>query len=306
MARKKKELADWVAERLTDANMVEDGKPLAMLSVVHIVGQSEAEFVPPIRLNQGKQYQPKELAEKLQDAADTHAQDLPGVQYYKAYAFYGDSKVPQGVFPFRVSGQTAPEGNLMTEAPTKEGRMMQDMRWSEAERSLVYRQTLQMFDRQNTMLDMLANKCATLMHEKTDAEKMASEMMMSQIKLGHEQRLAEVKAVRDAELQRAVVKMLPAALHQLSGGRIFPQETADTALIDMLAEAVTEDQVKLLATQLPNEVQGLLMARFAEAVKRKEKEKAETAALVEEQKAKAEGRQLTEGTNGASAEAELQ
>src|SRR5262249_30266238 len=131
------------------------------------------------------------------------------------------------------------------------------------------------------------------------------EVLLSQIKLSHEQRLAETKAVRDADLQRSVLKMLPAVLHQVSGGRIFPQETADTALLDMLAEAVTEEQVKEMAIALPKEVGGLLMARFDEAMKRKEKEAKETASLIEEQKAKAEGKQLMEGANGVAAEGEL-
>lgn len=308
MAAKRKQLEQWITERLADADMQADGKPLSMLTIVHMIGQSEEDFHPPIRINQAKPHTGAELAERLREAAETHSHELPGVQFYKVYAFYGDSRVPQGQYPFRLTGHTVSgDGSLATEPPTREGKMMQDMRWSEADRQLIYRQQVLLYEQQNRFIALQGERLDKVSQENRDMLEVFKEMMLEKVQLTHEQRMAEVKAQKDAELQRAMIKAAPAVLHQVSGGRIFPQETADTALLDILADVVTEDQVKAIAASLPDHASGLLVARFTEALKRKKKDDDELKALAADQAEKAKNKALTEGDgNGQAATEELQ
>jgi hypothetical protein len=301
--RKRKTLDQWVEECFADA--LSEDKKVSMFAVVHIEGQTERE-IRPIRLNQSKPHDAKDIAEKLTDAAHSHAQDLPGQQMYKMLAFYGDAKGnPSAQLPYAVRNQPGAEGGLFTEAPNAEGRMMQKMRWEEGNLALIYRRQQVMDDYSLRVMEYQGVQLAKTLHELHDAYGIVREMMIEKAGQTHEQRMKELEFERSTGERKKLMQAAPALVNQITGRKIFPQETEDTALIEMLAKHITEDQVMLIASTLPAEASGLLMARWKAALERERKEREEVTAISKEQAERADAKQLTEGdaaTNGAADE----
>jgi hypothetical protein len=295
--RKRKSLADWVEECLSNPEMLEADPPkkLVMLSVVHVQGGGELEL-KSIRLNQTKTYDAKDLAETIESTAYHYGQDLHGVQLFKAYAFHGDSKTPTAIMPFRTTPPAA-EGGLMTEPPNAEGMKMQEMRWKDNWLSQVFRQQQILNDQSIRMIDMLGNQVSKNTHELHDAYSIVREMMIKDVELSHDKRMKELEFQRSTDERAKMMKAAPALINRITGREIFPQATEDTALVEMLAENITEDQVKMVSMALPAEVSGLLMARFKAALERKRKEKEAVEMLSKDQAERANGRALTEGTS---------
>lgn len=296
MAKPRKTLDSWIADQLSVKDEEDKHVPLVMLSIVHVQGQTELEL-KHTKLNQAKQYTGSELADIFMGVADAYSQDLPGAQFFKVYAFHGESKTPTAIHPVRVAGQTGPDGGLVTEAPTAEGRMMQKMRHEEGFMALIFRQTQVLFDASSRMIATLGENNAKLQHETNEAYEIVREMSNERIELGHDKRMKELEFERSTAERQKLMKALPVLANQITGRNIFPQETEDTALVEMLAAAITEDQVKMVAAALPPEVAGLLMQRFKVALERTRKEKEAVEAISKEQAEKATAAQLQQ-TNG--------
>ena len=62
----------------------------------------------------------------------------------------------------------------------------------------------------------------------------------------HEQKLKEITAQRMAEFQRQVIKLAPSLLNMMAGREVFPLSTADTQLIETIAEVATPSDLQML------------------------------------------------------------
>ena len=72
------------------------------------------------------------------------------------------------------------------------------------------------------------------------------------------------------------MKFAPPLINTVLGKEIFPQSVADTALIDSIANHLSEEQIEMLATSnlFPPVVWGPLAQRLDHALKKKEEERA--------------------------------
>src|SRR5438045_297633 len=151
MARKPLDI--WIKEALTDPD--KDGQ-VSAFSLVHVVGIKEEE-VHTCKIGPGRNWTPQDLAKLFKNKAETFAQDMPSMQTFKLLGFWGTDTEPRAKHMFTVAGQ-AEENHGVTEPPTKEGRIMQDMRVTEAVVKLAMQQSQQLLNVTNQVLITMSER----------------------------------------------------------------------------------------------------------------------------------------------------
>jgi hypothetical protein len=279
MARKQS-LESWIAEVLTD---MPDGKMCSGIGLVHVVGFSSEKELHSIKMNSGKQWTAKELAEIFDHKASTYCQDLTGVQMFTLHVFYGDSTTPGASLPFRKNGDHNYEGTGLTEAPTGQGLVQQSMRHSEAAVQMAFRA----MSEANQLLMEHAKQCSAenllLRKENFDAWQVVKEIGTKDREAKHALRMEQIRAERNSALWQEWMRFGPALINNILGVEIFPQATEDTALVETIISSLTKDQMEKLASALPPKLLGPLAARAEKYLKqRKEREATDLAALEDE------------------------
>ena len=270
MARKT--ITQWISEALNDPD--KEAKCSSFV-LVHKQGTNDVE-VHTTRLTDGRQFTSDDLGRMFQGKANVYAQDLQGVQTFNLLAFYGTTQ-PEARFPFLVnSSPDAFSSGLATEAPTAEGRLQQRMRHDEMVLQQTYRRQEQLDSSCMRLIDNLSSRMLSVMHENAEAFNLIKELLMSQASRDHEFRLKEQEALQKAEERKVLMKFAPALMNVVAGKDIFPQSTQDTAIVEMLAEQIPEDQFRMLVSILKPEVAAPLTARF-EQILREKRETAEEA-----------------------------
>jgi hypothetical protein len=255
-------LESWISESLTD----EERSKCTALSLVHYVGQVERE-VWTTRFG-GKAWTAKALADIMRKKAEAYSQDLPGVQTFCILAFYEGKEGPQARMPMSIQGE--PEFNgLMTEGPHSQGLMQQMMRHNEAVIQLGFRQSVAMADSSASLITQLSGMLQKALVENHDAIEVIKTVILERATSEHEFKMKELKEKRDAEERRQFLKFLPALTNTIFGREVFPVATADTALVETIAEKIDEKQLAALAAALPPELLGILANRFASVLKEK-------------------------------------
>jgi hypothetical protein len=270
--RQRKTLEAWIHEALNDPDKE---KPCSHLTLFHMVGPHEREI-------HSKKTAPamvvKDLAELFKGKADTFAQDLVGVQHFLLKAFYG-SPDSFALYPFQVTGELS-FGGLSTEAPDARGEKQQGMRFSEMMVSLAYRQTGTLFDASNGMIGMLTQQNMLLMRENADAVSILKEIIFKQANDTHELRMKQLEYERNTQERAKWLGMAPPLVNMLAGKEVFPQSTADSALVEAIADSLTPDMLEKIGPFLPPQTTALLMTRFTEHHAKKEKAAEEAKALL--------------------------
>ena len=255
-------LENWISEALTD----EEKTKCTGLSLVHYAGQVERE-VWTVRFG-GKSWTAKGLADIMRKKAEGYAQDLPGVQSFCLLAFYEGKDGPQARMPMTIQGEPEMNG-LMTEGPHSQGLMQQMMRHNEAIIQLGFRQSVAMADASASLITQLSGMLQKALVENHDAIEVIKTVLLEGATNTHEFKMREIKAKQDAEERRQLIKFLPALANTINGREVFPQATADTSLVETIAEKIDEKQIAALAEALPPEVLGMLANRFAQVLKEK-------------------------------------
>jgi len=269
MARKT--LDKWLSEVIADP----DKERVTRVVLVHMQG-GNAGSLSPVEVDSFKftatgSAEPKVLADRFRGKAEAYAQDLAGVQTFNIWVFYGTSNEPGARQPFMVQQSAeASQGGLWTEPPDGTGQTMQKMRQNEALFQQVYR-------RQQTLDDLALRREQfneqvrhNLMAENMDMFGMMKDLMMQMGNQDHERRMTEMQYRRSSEERKKLLQFAPALVNTLIGKEIFPQSAEDTALIETLAEHITEEQVQMLGTLgIPAEAVGALNSRVAKAMKEK-------------------------------------
>jgi hypothetical protein len=264
MAKKTMEM--WIREALTDPDKSDK---CAMISLVHMVGVQQKEIHSTKTLN--KTIDPVELSKMLDGKAVTYAQDLPGVQTFQLLAFYGESSVAQAFFPFRINSETELNG-LGTEAPTEQGRLQQIMRREDSLLGQVYRRQQVMDDHSIRMMQMMSHTIEKLTSENRDAFTIVKEILMEKALSDHNHKMSQLQFERDSVERKKWLSFAPALINTLLGREIFPQGTADTALVESIADSLTEDDVMKLGSAMKPELWGPLAARMHQYMMKKAEE----------------------------------
>lgn len=276
MATKRQSNADWIAEVVLDEV---DGKKCSAIAVYHKEGNQDVEIFT-VKLGNGKETDFPALAKVLTNKAESYCQDFPGVQYCGLLAFYGDDKSePRARHPFTVEIETQFKG-LATEAPDERGFRQQGMRLTEAIVQNTFRMQGMLFNASQTMLEYQTRTNERLATENMDMFAILKEMMVAKA-IQETDKAQELLQFQRASAERQkLMTMAPALINTITGRNVFPQSTSDTALIEMLADSLDAEKVKMMAMVLPPEVMGIVATRFQQVLaKRKTEEDAAALAI---------------------------
>lgn len=281
----RKTLEQWLSEALNDpdktqlVNAKEAPAPCTMLSLVHINGSQEKE-IHTIKLG-GKKFDDagiKSLAEMISGKAQTDCQDLNGNQEYVILAFYEGSKEPQARLPIRAHGQILNQsgliGTLGTDQPTETGRIQQRMRVDDGLTQIFMIGISNLVTQQNRFIEMQGQRSEILMRENMEMFSSFKEMMHDKIMDDRKSRMEEMAFERASAERQGMMRMLPALANTFFGREVFPVGTADTAIIEGVAEhleANSNDVEKLTSMNLPPSLQMLIMTRLTEIKEAKKK-----------------------------------
>lgn len=263
MARKRQSLDGWITEALIDGDR--EGQCKAF-SLVHVTVSGSERELHAIRFNGSKQWTGSELALVFRGKAESYAQDLPGTQTFCLLAFY-DGDAEPARHPFTISGEPDPNGTgLTTEAPTPQGVLAMSMRHVEfmyrtndsAQRRVT--DTLQESNR------ILAAENRTLQKELQQAYAMTRELVLGRLTEEHKFKLEQIQAEQKANDRQLLFNIVPPLINNVVGREVFPQSTADTALIEMIAKSLDRNTLEKIATLLPPEVLAPLMGRFEQVL----------------------------------------
>jgi hypothetical protein len=262
MARKVT-LSQWIREALTDS---EKDAPISMMSLIHMVGAAERE-IHSVKFG-NKQWTDTELGQMFQHKAESYCQEIPGVQQFCLLAFYGNDPEPQARHPFLINGETD-FGGMATEGPTPNGMWAQGLRHLEVSTQLMLRQVGTLFETSNRTIELLGKQNHELMKENRDAINVVKEMLMDRANNAHQHTMQELEYQRSTEERKRWLSFAPPLINTILGKELFPQSTADTALIEAIADAISEEDIAKLAGVLKPELWGPLASRFGDVLQKK-------------------------------------
>ena len=270
-------LDQWIHEALTDED--KDGKCTA-LSLIHRVGVREQEVHTKVLGD--RQQDAKELAKMFLNKAENYAAELPGVQTFNLLAFYGGRPQWEAIKPFTVNGESEMPG-LATEGPTKEGLVQQSMRHTEAILQTCMRQNQTMLNAMQGMFEQVVRENMSLRKENQEATIVVRDAIIKLTEHREETALKRLEYQRKTEERKAVLSFAPALVNSLTGKEVFPQNSADTALINSLAERISEENFQQLAALgiIPPELMGPLAQRMASHLSRKREAQAQARAALQ-------------------------
>jgi hypothetical protein len=258
-------LDQWIHEALIDEDK---GGKCTALALVHRVGVKEQE-IHAVQLG-SRQWVPKDLAKLFLGKAENYAAELPGVQTFNLLAFYANRTQFESIKPFMVTGEVELPG-LATEGPTKDGLVQQSMRHSEAVIQLSFRQTNAMCEALQRMADAVVRENLSLRQENREAAEIVRDAMLQLTDRREASVIKRLEYQRDTEERKKWLSFGPALINGVLGREIFPQSMADTALIDTIAENLSEADISKLAATgvIKPEVWGPLAQRMAQSLERK-------------------------------------
>jgi hypothetical protein len=271
-------LQRWLEECASDPD--KDG-PLSMLVLEHIQG-NQGNPIHRVKCGAGKTLDTKKMAALFQGRAETHAGGIDGMQQFRMLAFFAGSNEAESFYPFKVAGPLdGGTHGLGTEPPTEVGQRMQHMRHNEAlvvglmrERALVFDRMFDMYAPMQRMVESLTQRNTALERENLEMLQTFKELSVSRSESAQAQALEVAKYNRQTKERAALLTLLAPAANQLLGREIFPQSTADTALVEAIAENVDPARLGDLvqALNLPPEKLALLVGRLQQVAEKRTKD----------------------------------
>lgn len=268
-AAKRKPMDVWIREAMLDE---EPGEKLKQLRLIHMVGMQQRELRTTVFGT--KAFTPENLAKMFRGLAETHVQELAGVHTFELQAFYGDRTEPEAYYPFLVNSEGDHSG-LYTESPTEQGKVQQNMRHAEMVIQQAYRRQERLDELTIRFAEMQANYVVRLTDDNREMFAVMKDMMMNASLNSHQHQMQQLQYSRETEERAKFLSYAPALINTILGREIFPQNNADTALIDAAAEALGEDDIMKLAGIMPPELMGPLASRIEQAMAKKRRKQEE-------------------------------
>jgi hypothetical protein len=272
-------LEEWIDEVMVDTTR---GGPCTRIALVHCKNGEEGREVWTAPIN-GKR--PSELATIFLRKARSTAQELgmfgSGVQMFELWAFYGEDTVHKAWHPLPIKSK-APRDGFGSEGPAGHGPEAQRMRQHENVFQQTYAKQAHLDATQATLISFLGNTVVSVLQENARLARESIEMARREQDRSHEYRMTEINAIKAMELQQKLLTLLPAGINTAFGKEVFPQQTADTALITAIVENTEPSQLEMLPLLFKDkpEIAGMLSARIGEILKAKsDKEDARAKAL---------------------------
>ena len=263
-------LADWIHE--VRSNLVDRDGALTMLVMTH---EPDGKEVHHCKLGGSPGRTDAELASVFFGCAKSYGEELPGVQTFQMHAFFNDQQQAQAFKPFVVGGRTEFDG-LMTEGAHPTGSLAQGMRLTELLVQGCFRQMSSIHAASQQMIDSLLGDLNSSRQRESEAFEVARKLLVEHERMQNDRRMEEMRYARESQEREMWMKFAPPLINTVLGKEIFPQSVADTALIDSIANHLSEEQIEMLATSnlFPPVVWGPLAQRLDHALKKKEEERA--------------------------------
>lgn len=262
-------LDQWITEVLTDDELKKQYGKCTRIALVHIAGRDNEVYTVSIP---GKQWNPKDLADLFRKKAENHAGDLPGTQTFNLLAFFEDRSEPQARRAFPIQGgPDVGESQYLTEAPDAKGIVAQSMRHNEAYTKITLAHTSAMVDSCTRTINQLSTLLSMQMNENREMFSLLRESAMKQIADNNEHELKKMKLGQSIETRSNLTKLLPALVNGFTGKEIFPQHMEDTAIVEGMAEHLSEQDLMLLRNVLKPELMALVTKRMTRIVENKAK-----------------------------------
>jgi hypothetical protein len=283
----KQTLKEWIQEVQSDGDPLLGGQqdaPLSAIALVHMVGGGGVggmqKEIYTVKMTGQKAWTAHDLAQIMQKKAENYCQDAPGVQYFSLLASYGGDQ-PKAEHPFLVNVKTD-EGGFFSEGPDAKGEKQQSMRHLEMSQQQVYAQQQHLNNFLGRTVQTMSAERHAMMQEVKDMTEIMKEMMLERITNQHEARMKEMEFQRGSEMRSKLLKMVPPLANTITGRNIFPQETADTALVELIADNVTQEDLQKMGAVFGNkpELLGALMSRMQAHLQRKREAEEERAKLL--------------------------
>ncbi len=277
MVRKRQSLEGWIREAMiVDASS--HGGPITAIALVHMKGMSQDEIYTA-RFG-GTPQEPRELSELFQHKAESYAQDLSGTQTFCLIAFYNNSNEPGAKHPFAVTSQQDFSNDLVTEGPNGTGVLQQMMRHYEVQTQATFKKDGMLTEALLRTVGEQNLTITALLRENREALELAKVAVLQYAANEHEHKMKEKEYERATLERQMFFKYLPPLANTILGKEVFPVGTEDTAIIEAIAESLTEDQAKKLAENLPPTVVGIIFNRLEKSMKTKQLKNAQTQRLI--------------------------
>lgn len=264
---KKKSLEYWIAQALTDQDKEVS---CSQMSLMHIAVMPSGHAVPrevhTIHAKEGNTWDAGIIANMFTTKAELYSQNLGGSQTFMLVAKYGKNDA-DAEHPFVLTGVSGEFQGLVTHPPTPAGQVAQGMELTHAIVVRTFQMQGMLFDQATRQIESLTRRCEHLDEENREVFGLLRNEMMRQVQLQHEQKMKQMEYQRSTEERRMIIKFAPAVINGLLGREIFPQNAEDTAIIETLALAIPEEQIKQLQMLLPAPINGILYDRFIRALK---------------------------------------
>lgn len=273
--RKRQTLSEWIHEAMIDPDK---GGRCVALSLVLKVGIQDQE-IHSCKFG-GRAFESKQLAEMFQNKAEAYAQDLPGAQTFNILAFYEGENEPQARHPFVIQPQNEFNG-LTTEGPDERGMRQQGMRLTEAIVHNTFRMQSMLFQVCQNTIEAQDRRINHLSHENQEMFNILREEMLNRINREHERSMQIAQYERETAERKKWLGLIPPLTNTVMGREIFPQNTADTSMLEAIAESLASKTPEeagaaagALANVIPPELVGPILKRLNEIAEAKKKEKA--------------------------------
>ncbi len=253
-------LDHWIAEAYVDES--KDGA-CSMMSVVHAKGMAEQE-VHTIPFGTSKKWTPKEIAELFINKMNNYAHDLAGVQLFYILAFYGGRNESSARKPYRVNGQTdLLESMGGTEGPTGTGLTQQAMRHTESMYQLSIKMQASAFSAMESALRTASEMATKANREASESRDIIFRMYTEKMEREFQKEMELTKHRTYHEIIQKGLALGPAIINQITGSKLLPQSTEDTALIEGILENMDEISIKKLlgSGAFPPVVMAMIAAR---------------------------------------------
>jgi hypothetical protein len=263
----KQTIEQWMTEVLNEKRSDGAGGEeleCTQLALVHRVMDKKQEvFSTNLK---GRQWNVKQLSEVFRAKAENFAAELNGTQMFNILAFYGNRTEHQALKAFHVIGQVELEG-MSTEPPTKEGMFSQGMRHLEAAAQTYIKGTAHMMDLLIQHSKQLSNDNVALRRENTEQMSVVSDAILKVTEMKDTTVTKHLEFQRATKERQLLLSMAPPLVNSLFGKTVFPEASADTALLKTLASNLTEEEILKLQGSMRPELWGLIAKRLTEIVR---------------------------------------
>jgi hypothetical protein len=264
--------------------LVEEGKTLSILTCFYNKPEGGKSEIQSTRLNDGKQWTADLLADLMIGRAEQSVQDKGGIKHEFDIEAYFDNNARSGAHHLfyvqdgeLLSGGTA---RNITDAPNAQGLVAMAMNNMSKAYAMIENMAKWSVESSIKREENYLKREREMHSELFDAYKIVREQMLQQEASGHEMRLKELQVKKSLQLQQELLKLSPLLLNTLSGQDLMPQQSADSVIVESMAEVLTPEMINGLVAGgiIPQEKAALLTMRLAQI---NEKKLAEANALRE-------------------------